>query len=506
MEHNENLKQLRDDYATNTGLFNSYFKTSFGSEGGYSNILYVDTRWPISVFMQKKKIIHPWNGFYSSVNVKDTEWYQTAEAMDGEIYWYIEEDTGQLCMAKLLKYRYMDEKLTLLEEKLGVLTVCFDISVISKQLNLSGLTMGSEVMLLNSNDMIVYSSVSERMGKQIPGELSGAYANETREIIYEGTMSLINQKALPLGLQIVTIVPIDDIHQMTVKTVQIIGIVGSVMLGVAVFFTIFLSQTVVSPLKKFAKHMEAGNTAMVEFDHSRRDEVGTLYRAFNHLMQQLEESMENELEANEKQKQAELNALQAQINPHFLYNTLNSISCLAMINEQEYIAELIGNLTRILRYNISNQDKMVSIAEEVYIIRQYENIQKSCYRESIEFEYRVSPETESIMVPKLMIQPLVENALIHSINYKEKVVRICLSCYIEANQLIIEIWDNGTEAKVEKINQYITGQILCEGNSLGVRNVYERMKLVFGECAQLKYEQDENGNTIARFRLPVTAG
>lgn len=505
MEHNENLMQLIDDYATNSELFNSYFKTCFGDESGYSNILYVDTKWPISIYMQKKIINYPWNGFYSSVRVKDTDWYQTAEKMNGENYWYIEEGTGQLCMAKLLKYRYIDNKLNLFEENLGVLKVCFDISVISKQLNLSGLTMDSEVMLLDPNDMIVYSSISEKMGKKISGELTGIHLNETHEIFYEGRLCLINQKELPLGLQIVTIVPIDDIHQMTAKTVQIIGVVGMVMIVVTIFFTIFLSQTVVSPLRKFAKHMEDGKAESFEFDHSRRDEVGTLYRSFNHLMKQLEESMENELEANEKQKQAELNALQAQMNPHFLYNTLNSISCLAMINNQEYIAELIGNLTKILRYNISNSDRLVSIAEELHIIKQYESIQKSCYRESIYFEYEVAPETEGIMIPKLMIQPLIENALIHSVNYKDKVINIQLLIFMEAENLIIKVWDNGTEANVEKINQYITGQAACEGNSLGIRNVYERMKLVFGDAAELKYEKDENGNTVAKFRIPITA-
>lgn len=504
MEHNENLMQLRDDYATNSELFNSYFKTCFGDESGYSNILFVDTKWPISVYMQKKAISYPWNGFYSSVKVKDTEWYQTAEEMGGENYWYIAEQTGQLCMAKLLKYRYIGSNTKLCEDNLGVLTVCFDSSVISRHLDMSGLTLDSKVMLLDQNDMIIYSNNSERMGIKISRELERIDLNETYEITYEGRACLINQKELPLGLKIITIVPIDDIHQMTAQTVRIIGIVGIVMIGIAIFFTIFLSQTVVSPLRKFAEHMEEGKTESFEFDHSRRDEVGTLYRSFNHLMHQLEESMENALEANEKQKQAELNALQAQMNPHFVYNTLNSISCLAMLNHQEYIAELIGSLTKILRYNISNPDRMVSVAEELHIIKQYESIQKSCYRESVYFEYEVAPETESIMIPKLMIQPLIENALIHSINYKDKIICIRLSIFMKAGNLMIEVWDNGTEAKVDIINQYITGLVVYEGNSLGVRNVYERMKLVFGDDAELKYEKDENGNTVARFRIPIT--
>ena len=195
--------------------------------------------------------------------------------------------------------------------------------------------------------------------------------------------------------------------------------------------------------------------------------------------------------------------MQAQINPHFVYNTLNSISCLAMINNQENIAGLIRSLTKILRYNISNLERMVSLSEELHIIRQYENIQKSCYRESIEFEYDVDQSTENIKIPKLMIQPLVENALIHSVNYKEKTKYIHLVICKSEDKLIVRVCDNGTEADVEKINQYITGMVVYEGNSLGVRNVYERMKLVYGADAELKYEKDEEGQTVAKLQIPI---
>lgn len=501
--HNENLLQLNKEYSANLKLFNDYFKTCFGEEESeYSNILFVDARWPIHVYMPKRTSCITGNGFGSNIKVKDSEWYQQAELLDGVTFWFVQEDTDCLCMAKLLKYRRMVTSRELLEENLGVLVVSFDIATVSRHLDLKGLTQDSVVLLLDQNDKIVYSNNSDKVGIQMSETLTILVPDDTQEITYEGKECMVNLKELPLGLKIVTIVPIDDIHQMTSQTIRIIVIVSIVMIGIAIFFTVFLSKTIISPLKEFARYMDEGNKEKFSFDHSRRDELGTLYRSFNHLMYQLEDSMERALEANEKKKQAELHALQAQINPHFIYNTLNSIACLAMLNKQEHIAELIGNLTTIMRYNISRQDRMVTVAEEIYTIRQYENIQKSCYRDSVFFEYHIDTEAESVMIPKLMIQPLIENALIHSVNYDQKVICVCLSVCMTKESLIIEVRDNGTEADAEKINQYITGQMVHEGDSLGVRNVYERMKLVFGDMAELKYEKDENGHTVARFRIP----
>jgi len=486
MENNENLLQLQKDYDANLKLFNDYFKTSIGEEEGkYSNLLFVDEEWPIHVYMQKRINCITGHGFSSNVKVKDTVWYQQAETLGGQPFWFVEEESNRLCMAKLLKYRRMVSLRELEEENLGVLVVSFDVTVVSKHLDLEGLTQGSVVMLLNQDNKVIYSNNTDLISA-----------------IDDGKEGKVNQNELPLGLQILTEVPMDDIHQMTSQTVRIIMIAGIVMISIAIFFTAFFSRTILSPLKEFAQYMDEGNTEKFPFNPFRRDELGMLYRAFNHLMHQLEVSMERMQEANEKKKQAELHALQAQINPHFIYNTLNSISCLAMINHQEHIADLIGNLTTIMRYNISKQDRLVSVAEEIYTIRQYENIQKSCYRDRVFFKYDIDSEAESFMIPKLMIQPLIENALIHSVNYNEKTIHICLAAYMENEHLIIEVWDNGTQANVEKINEYITGKVIHEGDSLGVRNVYERMKLVFGEAAELLYAKDENGHTMARFHIP----
>ncbi len=499
----DNLVKLMEDYEDSLKLFNDYFTTCFGENTGYSNILFVHDEWDIFQVMPRRTLKEGGNGFSRDARIKEEEWYQKALEAEGEPYWFLEEGSGQLCMAQKLIYRHVELGMQVEEDMLGVIAVKFDISAISKNLDLSSLTPDSRVILFDQKNEVVYSNRADKVQLDAADVMGDVKYNSTENISYKGNDYLINVRELPLGLNMMTLVPNEDIYQMASQTIRIIITLGIVMVGIAVFMTIFLSQTIFKPLREFAAYMEEGHTEKFAFAHGRKDELGILYRSYNHLMKKLDESMEKELEATEKKKAIELRALQLQINPHFTYNTLNSVSCLAMLNGQEHIAELIGNLTKIMRYNISNPDKLVRISDEIYMIRQYENIQKSCYRDSISFEYNIAAETEELLIPKLIIQPLVENSLVYGVNPQEKTVYIKLSVFLENEDLVITVWDSGKNADVEKINRYVTGEIDYKVDSLGVRNVYERITIAYGEEAGLTYKLDEAGHTIAMIRIPA---
>ena len=502
---NKELQKVIETYKENLQLFNDYFENCFTNGMNYNSILYVDTKWPIHVFMQNRSISNGWNGFSTNALIKEEEWYQETELRDGECYWFVQSDSNKLCMAKLLKYRYVDSGLNMYCETLGTLVVSFDVSSISNYINMNGLTPDSYVLFYDEDDMLVHAVNADIAEDQISGKLIEVEQDITKEMLIDERECLVNKKELPLGLQMVTVVPIDDIHQMTFKIVKIIIFAGFAVIGVTILFGIFLSASVILPLKKFTKYMAEGNIDKFSFDQSREDEIGILFRTYNKLMVDLDNSMKKTLEANEKRKQAEFQTLQAQINPHFIYNTLNSISCLAMISQQEHIADLITNLTKIMRYRISYHKNLVTIAEEIDTIRQYESIQKCCYRDRVNFEYSIEQEAESFLIPKLMIQPLLENALIHSVNPDEKVIKVRLEIRIEQNKLVICVSDNGTKANVDEINRYMIAQGDYKGDSIGIRNIYERIMLEFGEDTKFRYYKNENGYTVACIRLPRTS-
>lgn len=484
------------EHAEALKLFNDYFATCFGEDTDYSNFYIVDERWPLHVYLSKNFNLNTGSGFVSNHRARYQPWYRETEAMDGACFWFLDEASGRLCMARKLEYRHMVSEWELREEDLGVLLVSFDVSTVSEHLDLQGLTPASEVLILNEDDTVLYSNNTQKIGLSEPRILNTMAQGVTQETRYDGRLSFVRWQDLPMNLRIITVVPVDDIHHMSSQIVRIIVVLAVAMICVAVFSTVFLGRTISAPLKDFAKHMEESTAKPYDYDDSRKDELGTLYRSFNHLLQQLDASNKRTLEA-------ELHALQAQINPHFIYNTLNAISCKAMLSKQEDLAELIGNLTRIIRYNISTREKMVSVAEELAIIHQYENIQKNCRRDRVEFEYALAPALQDILIPKLMIQPLVENALVHSVNFGDRNIHVKLSGQLQGDFFEIRVWDNGREADVSRINRYITGQLVHMRNSLGVRNVYERMGIVYGPEASLVYCKDENGHTVARIRIPV---
>ena len=503
---NENVPPLLIEYESNKKLFNDYFSACFGSTStDYSNIIFVDTGLPIHKFLAKYTDFAVGNGFHSSVNVQETDWYQQARQMNGEIYWFIlPEYETRLCMAKLLKHTYIDKNRNLQVQEIGVLTLSFDIAAIYDRLDIEGLTSGSEIYLIDQNREIVFSGnqqsdPSHRSDVSQLLEEQYTWQEWIQEVQYKGQPCRIYFEELPMELAIMSVIPLDDINNLTSDTIRIIFIVGIIAVCIAVAVIVFMAARIVAPIKRLSKHMEAGHAELISCDTVGQDETGKLYRSFNTLMTRLHRSMEDTVRAIEKQKEAELCALQAQINPHFVYNTLNSVSSLALYYGKADIAEVVGNLSKIMRYSISSPNELVPISTELDIIKQYENIQKSCYWEEVTFRYEIAPETLDFLIPKLIIQPLIENTLKHGLDHGEGRAEVRLITARTEEGIRIIVWDSGTCADVDRLNRYALAEASEENrsSSIGVRNVWERIRIVFGERGNLHYEKDEEGHTMA---------
>ena len=503
---NENVPRLMEEYESNKKLFNQYYNAAFGSAGmEYSNIFFVDASLPVQKFFPKYVEFSYGNGFRSSINAEKTDWYKQAMNMDGNVYWFhLPEYETRLCMAKLLKHNYIDSIGRLQLKNLGMLTISFDISAVYDMLDVEGITSGSELYLIDKHQRIVFSSTKDEVYEQLI-KSHILWDTNTHEREYEAQQVHVYFQELPMDLAVITIVPLDDINKLTTDAIGIIFTVGLIAMFFAIAAIIFLATKIVSPIKRLSGHMQAGQAELISCDKVGKDEIGKLYQEFNALMNKLNYSMEENIQAIEKKKEAELRALQAQINPHFIYNTLNSISSLALYYEKEDIAEVVGNLSQIMRYSINDPNELVAIRNEISVIKQYENIQKSCYWEEVFFRYEIAPETMDIMIPKLIIQPLIENALIHGLDHREGCAEIRLITKKLGNTIRIIVWDSGTSADINKLNQQIMMEDTSEEkkNSIGVRNVMERIKLVFGEKGEFHFEKDAAGHTMAVISLDV---
>jgi len=502
---NSDLHELNELYDTNNERVRNLFEDCFDG-AGVSHVarVFVASEYPITKWLshttglEKSDYI-----FVDAKGVAAEDWYRQTKQLDGAIHWFtLPENESWLYLAKQLKYRYV-VGMDLVEERFAVFTVGFETAWIADRINASSVTENACIWITDNQNKVIYSSDPSKT-RQLSA-LKLTVTEDTVSHMVGEEEYLIQKTDLNGELFMVIAVPREDISNMNAGMGQMIVMVAVAILVTGILLAFILSVYVAKPIGRLADHMQSGKMEPIEFIHKEDDEVSVLYASFNHLISRLKEMFQSVVEASEKKKQAEMRALQAQINPHFVYNTLNSIASVELLSGRQEVADVISYLSQMLRYSIKHPDSMVTLADEVRNIQCYTRIQQFCYRNRIHFEYEIAPETETFQLPKVIIQPLVENSLIHGMNIVEDDARIRLSSSLEDGFMMIRVWDSGTNADVERINRYLRGQNEREkgSDSLGIRNVYERIRMIYGDDGTLYYEKDENGCTVAVIRLPL---
>ena len=242
-----------------------------------------------------------------------------------------------------------------------------------------------------------------------------------------------------------------------------------------------------------------------------KDELGQIASNFNDMTGKVRNLIAEVSEAKDKQKDAEIRALEAQINPHFLYNTLDSINWMAIEKEEYGISRMLRNLGVILRYSVNRSNQMVSVTEVADWLEKYISLQQMRFNQSFRFELNVAEAAGSVRIYKLLLQPFVENAVIHGFKGMEKggVLRvdICLSDTGERLNIIIE--DNGKGMPREMAESFNVREqaVRDEGGSIGLHNAFARMDMYYGREAVWNVNSIEGMGTVITLTLPVgTAG
>ena len=205
----------------------------------------------------------------------------------------------------------------------------------------------------------------------------------------------------------------------------------------------------------------------------------------------------------EKKRQAELNALQAQINPHFLYNTLDSLRWLAKIHQIEEIVKIISALENLLRASISKTNDLISIGEEIENVRNYLAIQLFRYGNSFSVVFSIDPSLTSYLTPRLILQPIVENAVYHGV---ESMMdgEIEIGVHSDSAGIIFEVLDNGPGITPEKVRAIMEGKSQNKGrfSGFGLKNVEERIRLYFGQEYGITIKNRDPQGTMVLIRIP----
>jgi len=285
---------------------------------------------------------------------------------------------------------------------------------------------------------------------------------------------------------------------------------------VALITSILISHRLSRPILRLRHSMQAveqGNFD-ISVDVSGKNEIGDLARDFTIMVTQIRELMRRNAEEHEQKRKSELLALQNQITPHFLYNTLDSIIWMAEGRQHENVVTTVSALARLLRLSVSKGDELISIHDEIEHIRSYLTIQKLRYRDRLDFSIDVDETVMRLRAPKVILQPLVENAIYHGIKNKEGGGRVAISAGLHAERVVLSVSDDGVGMSPERMRcvlepQTDSGpQTTHEGlngsrSRVGLRNVHERIQLYFGEEFGLTFRSNNGSGTIVDVRLPI---
>ncbi len=275
-----------------------------------------------------------------------------------------------------------------------------------------------------------------------------------------------------------------------------------------------LSTSITGPIQKLVKNMKKageGNFNPVSTD-SKNAEIKTLYNSFNLMVNRIDMLMTKVVEKETEKTTAQFKALEAQINPHFLYNTLETIRSIALQSRVGSIADMCKSLADMLRYSISRNTEFVTLGDELRHIRNYMNIQMQRFGDKIEIEYLVDEELFKYKIIKLILQPLVENAIFHGLETKRGKGRILISAYKEADSIYINIVDDGLGVdpeKLEMLNAVFQGLVDLEhsdvgsNKGIGMFNVNSRVKLYYGSRYGLCISSVPGAETLIRVHIPA---
>lgn len=292
------------------------------------------------------------------------------------------------------------------------------------------------------------------------------------------------------------------------QLVILILILSVFYLFLAVLMSFYNSRYISRPVKKLKQDMSMvgeGNLSIRTTVESQ-DELGELGAQFNRMIDKVENLIAELEKKKEEQRTLEINTLQAQINPHFLYNTLASIRFLIEMDMPEQAEESLVALVKLLRRTFSDYRKLISVKEEIQAVENYLILMGNRYQDTFEWSIDIEEQVEICLIPRISIQPLVENSISHGFSNKEEIGHIQILGKVEKKDVVISIIDDGIGGDCRKIQDRINGKEegdrLEQFNGIGVKNVHERLKLFFGEKYGLSVEETEQGGIRINIRLP----
>lgn len=289
-----------------------------------------------------------------------------------------------------------------------------------------------------------------------------------------------------------------------------LSVICMLVLGILlVSFSVKISRTITQPMEQLISTMESvesGNLSPQTEEYY--GEMAILSQKFNHMVRRIEAMFTEAKEQEREKHKMEMLALQSQINPHFLYNTLNSIRWLSELQGADKVTQMLDELVKLLRFAAEDTGEFITVGREVEFIISYIRILNFRYFERFSFVLDIQEEAKQFMIPRFIIQPLVENSVLHGFDSNDICATVRIDVHLEGKELLLCVTDDGKGLSPEKIEEILSTERKSERslNKIGVYNVNQRIKLTYGKEHAIKIDSMEGCYTKVTIRIPAQCG
>ncbi|MGD6903254.1 cache domain-containing sensor histidine kinase [Bacillus infantis] len=446
-----------------------------------------------------------------SVNNKDFKFFNELRPdmydSSGRVTWRVE---NSVITANRLIYGIHSYKMN----EIGYLTMSMKTSYLEDRIQKYDPTEERHIIILDQENNVVLTNAEDSGNDAFTSWASDLDYNSIDsesfvDIPGDGRMIVNNYQSELTGWKIISLVSLNEISAGPVLIGRTIFLIGFVAIVIGIVVIWISTHYIVKPLNQLRLVMDEveKDNFHVQVQIDRKDELGRAGDSFNKMMNKINNLISDIYQKDINEKEAQLRALRAQINPHFLYNTLDAINWMAQFDKTDEVSKMTIALSRLLKTSISNNKEFIRLEEEAKYIDDYMTIQKIRFQDKIHYSMQIDEAAKKCLVPKLILQPIVENAMIHGLEKKLENGYLLIKGYVKNDLLHIQIIDNGVGMDERTMSSLLKGVYVNrdenKGTGNGILNVQNRIKLLFGREYGLKIDSNENVGSVFELTLPV---
>ncbi len=471
-------------------------------------------------YVLRATLINEYREVYSNVQTNNEAYLKKMEAIDSRQDWadknkvwytgVYEEEINLIpfeLVTSISKVYDMNQ-----EENIGTLYIDLNFSNIRQMLDRLVESRTSRTKLLIFEEQAFWNQMNSAEESAVRHFLETGISKDNELVIYGEKCLVSDIWNQTTGWQIFTWTPLSDIYVSGWNNIVTIISAMLLLLVAAVFLGIYLANQISRPVLILAEAMEQVDQGKVNLleqkEQDWQDEMGMLFRSYNEMGKRINDSIEKIYIYQINQKQTELKMLQFQINPHFLYNTLNTISSIAALSDIDDIVKIADNLSGMFQYNIKGDD-IVPVGKEIQHVKNYLEIQAIRFPGKYQFEYQIAPKIEQQKMLKFLLQPLAENSLQHAFVKMKKINKICITVEEQGEDILFRLCDNGVGMRAKQVEALNLELARTDTRTLvnhvdkgiGLRNVNARIKNLYGKEYGIQVRSEEGCYTEVRIKI-----